>query len=307
MDFPSLRQPHTSYRSSYLRTVPEAASTLRPPQAEEFCDTHFDKTYGVLWASLKPTSPTRFTAPLVAALGQLQIRLESRVRRQLAARQRARVHYLVFASRIPRVFSLGGDLEFFRRAIETQDREALSAYAQDCVALVYKNAVNYKLPVTTISLVQGAALGGGFEAALAANVVVAERQSEMGFPESLVNLFPGMGAYQLLARRLTPLEAERLILSGRVYKAQELYEMGVIDVLVDEGRGEDAVWNYVRRHSRQAHAWHGLRRAIEATSPIRHEDLIKAVAVWVDTALALGERDLKHMERLIRAQAQMSL
>ncbi|MFQ5934837.1 MAG: crotonase/enoyl-CoA hydratase family protein [Acidiferrobacterales bacterium] len=307
MDFPLLRQPHMSGRSSYVRTVPEAVSALKRPQSEEFCDTYFDKTYGVLWASLKPTSPARFTPPMVTALRQLQIRLESRIRRHLAARQRARVHYLVFSSRIPRVFSLGGDLEFFRRMITTQDRDALSAYAQDCIALVYKNAVNYQLPVTTISLVQGAALGGGFEAALAANVVVAERQSEMGFPESLVNLFPGMGAYQLLARRLTPVEAERLILSGRVYKAEELYEMGVIDVLADQERGEDAVWNYVKRHSRQAHAWHGLRRAIEVTSPIRHEDLTKAVAVWVDTALGLGERDLKRMERLIRAQAQMSL
>ena len=82
---------------------------------------------------------------------------------------------------------------FFRELIQCQDAEGLRDYAISCIDVVYTNATNYELPVTTISLVQGDALGGGFEAALAANVVVAERGCKMGLPEILFNLFPGMG------------------------------------------------------------------------------------------------------------------
>lgn len=289
-----------TYRES--RSATRSSATM--PKTEGFFDTIFDKTYGVFWAYLKATSPARFTPKLLSALRQSQLDIEARVRQELAVKQKNRVRYQVFASRVPGVFSLGGDLEFFREAITASDRKGLSAYARDCIDLVYSYAVNYKLPVTTISLVQGTALGGGFEAALAANVVVAERQCEMGFPETMFNMFPGMGAYQLLTRRLTPVEAERFILSGRVYRAEELYEMKLVDVLADEGRGEEAVSNYIRRHQKRAHGSQGLRRAIQATSPIRYEDLRETVDIWVDTALNLDTSDLKHLDYLIRAQNQ---
>ena len=54
---------------------------------------------------------------------------------------------------------------------------------------------SFNLPFTTISLVQGDALGGGFEAALCGDIIIAEKQARFGFPEVLFNLFPGMGAY----------------------------------------------------------------------------------------------------------------
>ena len=288
------------YRDSLAAT----ASPAKGAKPKRFYDTVFDQSYGVFWTYLKPTSPTSFTPALLSVLRQSQLDFEARVRQELAVKHRHRVRYHVFVSRIPGIFSLGGDLEFFREAIVARDRDALSTYARDCIDLVYAYAVNYKLPVTTISLVQGTALGGGFEAALAANVVVAERQCEMGFPEPMFNMFPGMGAYQLLTRRLTPLEAERFILSGRVYRAEELYEMNLIDVLADEGRGEEAVSNYIRRHQKRAHGSQGLRRAIQATSPIRYEDLRETVDIWVDTALNLDPADLKHLDYLIRAQKQ---
>ena len=95
--------------------------------------------------------------------------------------------------------------------------------------------------MTTISLIQGEALGGGFESALSSNVIIAERRARMGFPEILFNLFPGMGAYSLLSRRLGMKRAEDMIFSGRIYTAEELHEMGVVDLLVEDGTGETAV------------------------------------------------------------------
>jgi DSF synthase len=245
-----------------------------------------------------------FTPELVAALREGQRRVEIRARGELRLGSPACLRYQVFASRIPGVFSLGGDLKLFRQLIDRGDRQGLHDYAMACVDLVYANATGHGLPLTTISLVQGQALGGGVEAALAAHVVVAERSSKMGLPEVLFNMFPGMGAYQLLTRRISPVEAERLILSGRTHTAAELYDMGLVDVIAEDGQGEAAVWSFIRRQDRHAHARHGLRRAIATCSPVDYEGLRRMADVWVDTAFGLGRRDLEVVDYLIRAQAR---
>jgi DSF synthase len=174
-------------------------------------------------------------------------------------------HYVV-ASRTPGVFSIGGDLALFAMLIQTQDRAALAAYGTLCIDNVYRRVRNYSCPtLTTLSLVQGDALGGGFEAALASDVIVAEESAQMGLPEILFNLFPGMGACSLLARRIGVRAAEELVLSGR--------------------NGLQAVL-----------------RARQLIHPVRREELEGMVALWVDAALRLSERDLRMMQRLARTQ-----
>ena len=97
---------------------------------------------------------------------------------------------------------------------------------------------------------QGDALGGGFESALASNVVIAEKGVKMGLPEVLFNLFPGMGAYSLLSRRVGTARAEQMILSGRLYTSDELFEMGVVDILAEKGEGEVEVYKYIKSAKR---------------------------------------------------------
>ena len=63
--------------------------------------------------------------------------------------------------------------------------------------------------VRTIALVQGDALGGGMELALSCHTIVAEEGVGMGLPEVLFGLFPGMGAYSFLCKRVSPQLAER--------------------------------------------------------------------------------------------------
>lgn len=101
--------------------------------------------------------------------------------------------YLVLASGIEGVFNLGGDLALFRSLIQQRDGQRLLDYAKACINVLYQNFVHLERNLTTIALVQGDALGGGFEAALSSNVVIAERGCKMGLPEILFNLFPGMG------------------------------------------------------------------------------------------------------------------
>ncbi len=168
--------------------------------------------------------------------------------------------------------------------------------------MLYANLRGLDLPLITISLVQGDALGGGFEAAISSNVVVAERQARFGLPEVLFNLFPGMGGYSLLARRLGPVEAERLILSGKIYTAEELHEMGAVDVLCDEGCGEAAVYDVVEHYDRKFNSYMSVYRSRHQVFPITFDELSRIADVWVEAALRLDRDDLHKIELLAAAQ-----
>jgi DSF synthase len=211
-------------------------------------------------------------------------------------------HYVV-ASRTPGIFNMGGDLALFAMLIRTRDRDALAAYAKLCIDNVYRRVQNYACPtITTISLVQGDALGGGFESALASDVIVAEESAQMGLPEILFNLFPGMGACSLLARRIGVRAAEELILSGRILTAAELHRIGVVDVLATDGQGETAVRNWIAKNAKRRNGMQAVLRARQFIHPVTREELDGIVGLWVDAAMRLGERDLKMMNRLVRAQ-----
>jgi DSF synthase len=158
--------------------------------------------------------------------------------------------------------------------------------------------------MTTISLVQGDALGGGFEAALTSDVIVAEESAQMGLPEILFNLFPGMGAYSLLARRIGMRAAEEFILSGKVLPATELHKMGIVDVLATDGQGETAVRNWIAKNAKRRNGMQAVFNARQFIHPVTREELDGIVGLWVDAALRLSDRDLKMMARLVRAQSK---
>jgi DSF synthase len=214
-----------------------------------------------------------------------------------------RVNYYVTASRIPGVFNVGGDLALFSMLIKTRDRDALAQYAKLCIDNIYPRTQSFFSPtLTKIVLVQGDALGGGFECALASDVIIAEESAQMGLPEILFNLFPGMGACSLLARRIGIRAAEELILSGKVMTAAELHKMGVVDVVATDGQGETAVRNWIAKNAKRRNGMQAVFRARQFIHPVTRAELDGIVELWVDAALRLGERDLKMMNRLVRAQ-----
>jgi DSF synthase len=264
-------------------------------------DLTFDPVDKAVWCYMRPQGPPSFTRSLLAEL----IALRKSIQRDfavLASGAEPPVHYFVGASRLPGVFNLGGDLDFFVDKILAGDRTALRQYAFDCVDIGYHMAVALELPMITIALVQGDALGGGFEGALSFNVLVAERSARLGLPEVLFNLFPGMGAYSFLSRRLDPIRAERMILSGRIYTAEELYDMGVVDILAEDGKGEDAVRQYIAANQRRRHVVHALNKASRRVNPITLNELRDVTEIWVETALQLHSSDLRKMKRLAAAQ-----
>ena len=216
-----------------------------------------------------------------------------------------KANYYVAASRVPRVYNLGGDLALFLLLIRSRDRDALAHYAKLCVDNIHARVQNYFCPtLTTISLVQGDALGGGFETALSSDIIVAEESAMMGLPEILFNLFPGMGAYNLLARRIGARGAEEMILSGKILPAIKLYEMGIVDVLAKDGEGEAAVQAWIAKNSRRRSGMQAVLKVRELVSPITREALDAVADVWVDCALRLEDRDLRMMSRVVRAQME---
>jgi DSF synthase len=124
----------------------------------------------------------------------------------------------------------------------------------------------------------------------------------MGFPEVLFDLFPGMGAYTFLSRRVTARQAERMMLDARVYPVEELQKMGVVDLVVPKGEGLAAAHELLRRHARIGNALRSMNAVRQACRPVSLEELLAVTTEWVDAAMRLSERGLHTMERLIRAQ-----
>jgi len=212
------------------------------------------------------------------------------------------INYIVASSAMPGVFNLGGDLELFCQLIRRKNRMDLMAYAMDCIQVVYKLHSGLDRNVSVISLIQGDALGGGFETALSGDVIIAERSAKMGLPEILFNLFPGMGALSFLSRKIGLSRAEKLILSGKLYSAQEMFEMGVVDILAEDGHGERAVYDYLKKESRLHNGYCAVRHARRFCNPVTLDELENITTVWVNAALQLTAKDLRMMERLVKKQ-----
>lgn len=282
---------------SHLQAVKDTLS----PQPNGFSQltTYFDEHNQIAWGYMHATPRQCYTPTLLHELFTWYTNLTQ----QTDNPNGMDIKYMVTASSVPGVFSLGGDLSLFKTSIETQDRNTLRRYAKACIEPLYQIASHLNRPnLKSITLVQGDALGGGFECALSGNVLVAERGCKMGFPEILFNLFPGMGAITLLGRRIGHQKAERIILSGKLYLAEELYEMGVVDILAEPGEGEMAVYDFIRREARARNGALAFRAAREISQPISYDELIRISEIWVDAAMRLEPKDLRMMERLVSRQ-----
>lgn len=283
---------------SHLQSV---KSTLQPDnnnytQLTTYLDVHNGIAWGYMHAEPRPCFTYSLLTDYMGWFADLSRLIDN-------SPDQKSIDYVVIASSTPNIYNLGGDLNLFHRLIEDKDRTNLLRYARACIEPLYMNAVHLNRPnLKTITLVQGDALGGGFECALSGNTLIVERGCKMGFPEILFNLFPGMGALTLLGRRIGHQQAERIILSGKLYLAEELYEMGVVDILAEPGEGEQAVYEFVRKESRARNGTLALRTAREISQPIPYDELIRIAEIWVDAAMRLESKDLRMMERLVSRQ-----
>ncbi|MGW2562516.1 enoyl-CoA hydratase/isomerase family protein [Streptomyces sp. NPDC001514] len=142
------------------------------------------------------------------------------------------VRVTVLTSSNERAFCVGADLKernsFTDAELVRQRPTARAAYTGVL-----------ELPMPTIAAVHGFALGGGFELALACDLIVADDTAVVGLPEVSVGVIPGGGGTQLLPRRVGAARAAELIFSARRVEGPEARALGLVDELVAAGRDRE--------------------------------------------------------------------
>ncbi len=296
---------------TYINAIPTLEDALRPALGAEVLAKrapHYanlacrhdvqDRTF---WCFLNPQRRPSFTEELLTDLHAVQDHIAQLADIRANSRS-ASVGWVVLGSRTPGIFSLGGDLTVFSRKIKARDSEGLRQYAYACVNIGYNNASGYGGNAVSIGLAQGEALGGGFESLLSCDVLVAERRARFGLPEVIMNLFPGMGAHCFLTRRIGSAAAMRMILSGEVFTAEAMHAMGIVDVLAEDGAGEETVRQYILGNQSRHHAHSVVYKARRRVSPVSLHELRDVTDMWVEAAMELTEKDLRRMAHLVAAQ-----
>ena len=132
-----------------------------------------------------------------------------------------------------RAFVAGADIRAMS-IMEPLEAKRFSEIGHAAMALLDRS------PVPTIAAVNGYALGGGCEVALACDIRIAAENATFGFPEVSLGILPGMGGTQRLPRLIGPALAKELIFTGRRISAKEAREIGLVNRVVTEGEALNA-------------------------------------------------------------------
>ncbi|KAM9734612.1 methylglutaconyl-CoA hydratase, mitochondrial [Menidia menidia] len=150
-------------------------------------------------------------------------------------RKNNKVRSLIVCSLVPGVFCAGADLK--ERAKMQQSEVA--PFVSKARALITELGT---LPVPTIAAIDGAALGGGLEMALACDIRIASNSAKMGLVETKLAIIPGAGGTQRLPRAVGVSVAKELIFAARVVDGQEACRLGLVSHCVEQNEGGDAAY-----------------------------------------------------------------
>ncbi|WP_354701239.1 Fatty acid oxidation complex subunit alpha [Paraconexibacter sp. AEG42_29] len=162
-----------------------------------------------------------------------------------AAAKAGGARVFVIASANPQVFSAGADL----KAFTTQDEDAGRGFIAATHALLRTLETD---PVVTIAAVNGLALGGGCELAMACDVRIAAQSASFGQPEIKLGIIPGFGGTQRLPRLVGENKALEMNLIGDAISATEAWEFGLVNRTVVDHELLDTVLAWARRFAEQA-------------------------------------------------------
>lgn len=186
------------------------------------------------------------------------------------------------------VFEGEGEHYSFGASIEEHVREKVAGMLQKFHA-IFRRLNDLGLP--TLSLVRGQCLGGGMEIALFSSIVVAERSAKFGQPEIRLGVFPPIAAL-LLGLRIGQAKAEQICLTGRVLKADEALEMGMVDFLVEDGRGQEFLDQWLEKNI-LPHSASSLRLTLKAcrrsVSRLLDEELPRIESLYLDELMSTDD------------------
>ncbi|MDR3434687.1 MAG: crotonase/enoyl-CoA hydratase family protein [Rouxiella aceris] len=254
---------------------------------------YYEEGRNVMWMMLKAYPRPCFNQALIEDIMKLTY---------AAKASGLRFDFWVTGSLVPNIYNVGGDLSFFVDSIVNEKREALRAYARACIDCVHAAARGFDVGAISIALIEGTALGGGFEAALAHHYVLAQNTARMGFPEIAFNLFPGMGGYSLVARKATMRLAEELISTGESHTAEWFESRGLVDVLFQPGEAFNATRTFIDTLRPKLNGIRAMLRARQRVLQLSRSELMDITEDWVDAAFTIEEKDLAYMERLVMLQ-----
>jgi len=155
------------------------------------------------------------------------------------------IRALVIASSNPFLFSAGADIKAFTSMEESGGRQLLA----DTHALLREIGSS---SVATIAAVNGLAFGGGCELAMACDIRIAARSALFGQPEIKLGIIPGFGGTQRLPRLVGQSKALEMNLIGDPILAEEAFELGLVNRVVEDHELLDTALSWARRLAGQA-------------------------------------------------------
>ncbi len=148
----------------------------------------------------------------------------------------AEAHALIIYSEMKPGFCAGADLRELYRRSQDMEMAAAASGVRDFLERIHcvLNLID-AAPLTTIAAVHGVTFGGGFELALACDLMIADKMARFCFPELRLGLIPGFGGIPRLKRDLGNAVVRDLLLTGRSMNATKAQQIGLVSQVVGEG------------------------------------------------------------------------
>ncbi len=178
-------------------------------------------------------------------------------------------------------FSAGADLrELYERSQLMEKSEAVKGVREFLERIHHVLKVIDMVPLTTIAAVHGVVFGGGFELALACDLIVADKTARFAFPELRLGLIPGFGGIPRLKRDIGNAAVRDLLLTGRSFNATKAQQIGLASQVVAEGeavRAARATAAQIAKFDRATSA-----AAKKFIKPIPHGELQQEIEIFCD-------------------------
>ena len=189
------------------------------------------------------------------------------------------VHAVIIYSELKCGFCAGADLrELYGRSQSMPIKEAVQG-VRDFLERIHRalNVID-AAPMTTIAAVHGVTFGGGFELALACDLIIADKTARFAFPELRLGLIPGFGGIPRLKRDIGNAVVRDLLLTGRSFNTTKAQQIGLVSQVVAEGEALPAA----RATAAQLAKFdrHTASTAKQFIKPIPHDELKREIDIF---------------------------
>jgi enoyl-CoA hydratase/carnithine racemase len=190
-------------------------------------------------------------------------------------------HTLILYSELQCGFCAGADLRELYERSQTMEKSEAAQGVREFLERIHRvlNRID-AAPLTTIAAVHGVTFGGGFELALACDLIIADKMARFCFPELRLGLIPGFGGIPRLTRDLGNAVVRDLLLTGRSVNATKAQQSGLVSQVVSEGetlRAARATAAQIGKFDRQAAV-----AAKKFIKPIPLDELRKEIDIFCE-------------------------